>query len=81
MDPVFLEGAGTAAVAAKAGVGSIEAEPSVTWSRKITLMRCEEKIQSGVRKGTDRHHRTAGIRRLQAVVKSLKCHTLATTAR
>ena len=79
-DPVLLKRAGTAAIATQTGIGSVKAEPSVTWNREITLMRCEEKIQSGVRKRTDRHHRTAGIRRLQAVVKSLESHSLATTA-
>ena len=38
MDPVFLEGAGAAAVASEAEVCRIEAEPGVARSRKVTLV-------------------------------------------
>ena len=44
-DPVFLERTGAAAVAAKAGVGSVKAEPGVAGSGKLMLMGSQQQVK------------------------------------
>ena len=48
-DTVFLEGAGAAAVATKASVSGVEAKPCVARSRKLMLVRRQDKIDRRIR--------------------------------
>lgn len=71
-DSVFLERAGSAAVAAETAVSGVKAEPCVSRSGQLELMRSEHEVKSRIRQGAEGHDRTTRVGTSQAVRGGLK---------